>query len=113
MSWIVLFHYKFEEWFDAQEASLQEAIASHIVVLEEQGPHLGRPYVDTLKDSQMTNLKELRVQHKGEPWRILFVFDRKRSALLLVGGNKAGDRRWYKKNILIAEERYREFLEEE
>ena len=81
-------------------------------ILEEQGAHLGRPYVDTIKGSSLPNMKELRVQHAGEPYRILFAFDSKRQAVLLVGGNKAGDKRWYDKNIPIAERRFRDYLEE-
>lgn len=75
-------------------------------------PSLGRPQVDTLKGSRLVNLKELRIQHRGEPWRVLFVFDPKRRAILLVGGNKQGDARWYKRAIALAEERYQRHLEE-
>lgn len=110
MSWTVLFHPEFDKWFDAQELGLREAIASHLQVLQERGPELGRPYVDTLKEASLSNLKELRVQYRGAPWRMLFVFDPFRNALLLVGGNKQGDKRWYKKNIAEAEKRYREYL---
>lgn len=56
-------------------------------------------------------MKELRVQARGEPWRVLFAFDPKRRAVLLVGGNKTGDRRWYKKFVPIADARYRRHLE--
>ena len=66
---------------------------------------MGRPYADTIKGSTFTNMKELRVQHDGNPYRILFVFDPQRQAVLLVGGNKGGDKRWYEKNIPIAERR--------
>ena len=75
------------------------------------GPALGRPRVDTLEGSSIKNMKELRIQYKGEPWRILFAFDPKRQAILLVGGNKTGNRRWYKENIPIAERRYQNYLE--
>jgi hypothetical protein len=81
-------------------------------ILEEQGASLGRPYADTIKGSTLTNMKELRVQHDGNPYRILFVFDPQRQAVLLVGGNKGGDKRWYEKNIPIAERRFTEYLEE-
>jgi hypothetical protein len=67
--------------------------------------------IDTLKASAFKNLKELRIQYQGEPWRILFAFDPKRQAILLVGGNKTGNDRWYQKNIPIAEERYSRYLE--
>jgi hypothetical protein len=56
-------------------------------------------------------LKELRVQHKGEPYRILFAFDPRREALLLLAGNKAGDKRWYEKMIPLAENLFQKHLE--
>ena len=55
--------------------------------------------------------KELRIQYKGEPWRVLFAFDPHRQAILLVGGNKSGNKRWYKENIPIADQRYQKYLE--
>jgi hypothetical protein len=70
----------------------------------------GRPYVDTVEDSAFTNMKELRAQFRGDPWRILFAFDRTRTAILLVGGNKRGDKRWYKKHLPIADERFKQHL---
>lgn len=85
---------------------------AHANILKLQVPMLGRPYVDTLQGSKLTNLKELRVQHQGEPWRILFVFDPERQAILLVGGNKQGNSRWYKEFIPIAEKRYERHLKE-
>jgi hypothetical protein len=57
-------------------------------------------------------MKELRVQFKGSPWRILFAFDPERKAILLVGGNKQGNKRWYKENIPIADKRFKDYLEQ-
>ncbi|NEP59656.1 MAG: type II toxin-antitoxin system RelE/ParE family toxin [Symploca sp. SIO2G7] len=110
MEWSILFHKKFEEWLDAQTFALQRDIAAALLVLKEFGATLGRPYVDTLKGSSLSNLKELRVQHRGDPYRLLFAFDPQRQAIVLVGGNKANDQRWYEKNILVAEERFAEHL---
>jgi len=110
MTWEILFHSEFEEWFDEQKELVREAIASALDVLEEEGPLLGRPYVDTIKDSRFPNMKELRVQHQGRPWRVLFAFDPKRQAILLVGGDKGGEKRWYKESIPIAERRFEEHL---
>ena len=84
----------------------------HAGLLRERGPQLGRPYVDTVEASAFTNMKELRVQFRGDPWRILFAFDPNRAAILLVGGNKRGDKRWYKKHLPIADERFRCHLEQ-
>lgn len=112
MIWEILFYPDFEQWFDEQEDPLKEAIASVLDVLEEEGPLLGRLYVDTIKESIFPNMKELRVQHQGRPWRILFAFDPERRAILLIGGDKGGEKRWYKENILIADQRFQAHLTE-
>ena len=100
----------FSDWFTPLEESLQDDILFVIRLLQEHGPHLRRPYADTLGGTRLSNLKELRVQHRGEPYRILFAFDPKREALLLVGGSKAGDKRWYRKMIPVAEAIFRDHL---
>ena len=105
---------EFDSWFTPLEEALQDDILFVVRLLEEHGPQLRRPYADTLEGTSLSNLKELRVQHRDEPYRILFAFDPKREALLLIGGNKAGDKRWYKRMIPIAEtifERHLEILE--
>lgn len=107
---------EFGEWFGVQDKALRRVVGAYIGLLEEQGPQLRRPYADTLEGSKISNLKELRIQHRGEPYRILYAFDPKRQALLLIGGNKAGDKRWYKRMMPLAEtifERHLETLAEE
>ena len=91
---------------------MQDAIAAHVGLLENVGPFLGRPYADTLRGSSLPNLKELRVQHQGQPYRILYAFDPAREALLLLGGNKSGDKRWYRKAIPRAEAIFVRHLED-
>jgi hypothetical protein len=111
MEWTIIFHPDFKTWLDEQEEDVQDSILVGLGLLKQEGPLLGRPYADTLKGSRYPNLKELRVQHGGEPWRILFAFDPVRQAIVLVGGNKTGDKRWYEKNMPIAEQRFTEHLE--
>jgi hypothetical protein len=110
MEWDVQFDEDFAAWLAGLEADLRNEIIAHANLLRQHGPQLGRPYVDTLEDSAFTNMKELRVQFRGDPWRILFAFDPHRAAILLVGGNKRGDKRWYKKQLPIADERFRRHL---
>jgi hypothetical protein len=93
----------FAAWLEAQDEDVRVAILAHLKALEAEGPQLGRPYCDTLKGTKAAKLKELRVQVGGDPYRVLFAFDLERAAVLLVGGNKAGDKRWYDTNIPIAE----------
>lgn len=103
MGWNIENTASFETWFEAQDEDVRVAILAHLTALAAEGPQLGRPYCDTLKGSKVANLKELRVQVGGDPFRVLFAFDIERAAVLLVGGNKAGDKRWYDINIPIAE----------
>ncbi|MFI4937033.1 MAG: type II toxin-antitoxin system RelE/ParE family toxin [Candidatus Berkiellales bacterium] len=56
--------------------------------------------------SKYSHMRELRIQHKGKPYRVLYAFDPNRMAILLLGGSKVGDNRWYKKNIPLAEKLY-------
>ncbi len=110
--WTVLFEQPFEDWFLSLTREEKVDILAGIKVLEEYGPQLSRPQVDTLKGSKLKNLKELRVQHAGDPYRILFIFDPLRQAVLLCGGNKVGDKRFYDRMIPIAEKSYRQYLKE-
>lgn len=83
-----------------------------IELLEEQGPHLGRPIVDTVVNSRHKNMKELRPGSSGRSeLRVLFAFDTERQAILLVAGDKAGNwSRWYKKNIPRADDLFDDHL---
>ncbi len=111
MEWTVLFDDDFENWLFQQDVGVQNAIFIHAELLARFGPTLSRPQVDTLKGSKLKHLKELRVQYQGEPWRVLFAFDPKRQAILLVGGCKQGNKRWYNDAITLAEKRYQRHLE--
>ena len=112
MTWIVLFHHAFDTEFSDLEEDLQDALLAHARLLAEFGPNLGRPTVDTLKGSRHTNMKELRFSWNGQVWRVAFAFDPQRQAILLVGGDKGGadQRRFYKRLINVADERYDEHL---
>lgn len=105
MAWEIVLVEEFEAWIKSLERAQSTRINAHIALLAEYGPNLGRPHVDVFKGAKIGNLKELRVQISGDPWRILFAFDPARRAILLVGGNKRGDARWYEVNIPIAEKR--------
>ncbi len=108
MTWIVLFHDAFDAEFEVWQTDLQDELLAHAKLLAEFGPNLGRPTVDTLKGSQHTNMKELRFSWNGQVWRVAFAFDPHRQAILLVGGDKGGadQRRFYKRLITLADERF-------
>ncbi len=110
MSWEVIMDEEFEDWINALDRTERTRIMMHVGLLQELGPNLGRPYADTLKSSKHPHLKELRIQIAGDPWRVLFAFDTARVAILLVGGNKGGDKHWYKTHIPIANMRFERHL---
>ena len=110
MDWQIKEHDKYTAWFDKLDEELQDELLAVVGLLHREGPLLSRPYADTVEGSEHSNMKELRVQYRGEPWRILFAFDSVRCAILLIGGNKTGKARWYKENIPIADRRFTEHL---
>ena len=81
-------------------------------LLIERGPQLHRPHVDTLKAPRHSNMKELRIQSGGKPLRGFFAFDPQRSAILLIGGDKTGDKRFYNRMIPLADDLFDKHLEE-
>ena len=114
MKWIVKFHDEFDLEFEALNEVIQDELLSHAQLLEKFGPQLGRPTVDTLKGSKHPNMKELRFKARKSVWRVAFAFDPKRSAILLVAGNKSGvgQARFYKELIRKADDRYSAYLKE-
>lgn len=112
MSWNVEGTSEFEEWYRSLDADEQVALPGSIALLEDHGPALGRPHADTVRDSRFPNMKELRTQAGGHPLRTFFAFDRRRSAILLIGGDKTGDPRFYERMVPIADRLYATYLEE-
>ncbi|MBA2708955.1 MAG: type II toxin-antitoxin system RelE/ParE family toxin [Gemmatimonadaceae bacterium] len=110
--WRVVQTEEFGDWFNSLDVSAQEDILVAVRVLSEFGPTLGRPQVDTLKGSKHKNMKELRVQSRGRPFRIFFAFDPSRRAVLLVGGNKQGKSRFYETLLPQADKLFDEYLED-
>lgn len=107
MPWAVEFHDGFEPEFDALPEPVRDEMLAQALLLERFGPSLGRPRVDTLKDSRHANMKELRFDAAGGVWRVAFAFDPRRRAVLPVAGDKAGvgGRRFYKRLIDKADAR--------
>jgi hypothetical protein len=92
--------------------SAQIAIDAVVRVLEARGTELPFPHSSKINSSRHSHMRELRIQHKGEPYRILYAFDPRRTAILLLGGNKGGENRWYEENIPKADALYDEHIEE-
>ena len=109
--WEVITTDTFDEWFDNLNDSDRANVIAGMLLLQEKGPHLSRPYADTVNDSDYVNMKELRVQSKGDPIRAFFAFDPDRKGILLCAGNKVGDeKRFYKRMIPIADKEYKAHL---
>jgi len=108
MPWTVTFVDEFDPEFDELSPAVQDAILARLILLEREGPSLGRPHADTLIGSRHANMKELRCGADGGVWRVAFAFDPRRRAILLVAGDKSGvsEKRFYKQLIARADERF-------
>lgn len=104
--WKIEYTDEFEMWWDELTEPAQIDVAATINLLEQCGPNLKFPLSSSIKGAKYSHLRELRIQHKGNPVRVLYAFDPKRVAILLIGGNKAGNDRWYEIFIPIAEKLY-------
>jgi hypothetical protein len=103
---------EFERWWQTLSEDEQESLLASVHLLRQLGPLLGRPHADTVKGSRHRNMKELRTQHRGRPLRTFFAFDPRRRAILLIGGDKTGDDRFYDRMIPLADRLYDEHLRE-
>ena len=97
---------EFETWWDSLSEAEQESVAATVGLLETRGPRLPHPYSSGIATSRHSHMRELRIQHAGLPYRVLYAFDPRRAAILLLGGNKAGDDRWYEKHVPVADKLY-------
>ena len=112
MEWQVEFHDDFESEFDALPQEVKNELLATAQVLEKFGPQAKRPHVDTLKGSKYVNMKELGFSAFDGVWRVAFVFDPLRQAILLVAGDKSGvsQKLFYKHLIQKADARYKSHL---
>lgn len=112
MSWTVLEHPAFADEREDLPDAVSDKLDAMLLVLEQTGPELGRPWADRLNASAHANMKELRFKLDGV-WRFAFAFDRERNAVVLVGGDKEGQnqKRFYKRLIATADERFGEWLD--
>jgi len=106
----VEFTEEFERWWDGLAEEEPDSVAARVELLERHGPNLGRPQADVVHSSRRPNMKELRIHHAGSPYRVLFAFDPERDAILLVGGDKMGNDRWYEEFAPVADRLFDERL---
>jgi hypothetical protein len=108
MPWMVEFGDEFLPEFNGLDEQVRTEILAHSRLLQQFGPQLGRPRVDTLKHSRHANMKELRFDAADGVWRVAFAFDSKRKAILLVAGDKSGvsEKKFYQRLISKADDRF-------
>ena len=109
MAWEVEFTPQTDRWLNGLSAKDADRIGAAIDALREDGPHLGRERVDSIRGSHHHNMKELR--SAGGHLRALFAFDPRRRAVILLGGDKTNDwKGWYVRNIPLADKLYDKHL---
>ena len=110
VEWEAEYTDEFEQWWNSLTEAEQEDVNAKVILLQRFGPALRRPHSDVVASSKHPNMKELIVQHAGHPYRVLYAFDPRRCAILLIGGDKTGDNRWYEKCVPVADRLYDEHL---
>lgn len=110
MSYEVEVSDEFRDWYEPLSEAEQLSIERVVLMLMEAGPALGFPYSSGIQQSRFSHMRELRIQHEGRPYRILYAFDPSRSAFLILGGDKTGNVRWYEAMIPRADAIYARHL---
>lgn len=110
MSWEVEYSDEFGDWWSRLSESEQESVRASVKLLEDYGPDLKFPHSSGIQTSKHGHMRELRTQHEGRPYRTLYAFDPRRAVILLIGGDKTGNDRWYEKFVPLADDLYDEHL---
>ena len=112
MAWEVEFSDEFGEWWDNLTAAEQKSVDFTVSLLQAVGPTLKMPHSSGVAMSRHEHMRELRIQHQGRPYRVLYAFDPRRAAMLLIGGGKTGNNRWYEEYVPLADAIYDRHLRE-
>ena len=112
MAWDVEYADEFGQWWQELTENQQDAVTSRVELLMELGPNLPHPYSSDIRGSRYGAMRELRAQSRGRPLRVFYAFDPRRSAILLIGGDKTGNDRFYEEFVPVADNLYEEHLEQ-
>ena len=112
MAWEVEYTGEFESWWNSLSEDEQVEVSAKVELLQEHGPTLPRPHADVIASSRHSNMKELRGKVKGRHLRVLYAFDPRRTALVLIGGDKTDDPKWYEKFVPVADDLFDQHLKE-
>lgn len=110
MDWEVEFTDEFNVWWETLTLEEQKSINVSVNLLVKHGPTLYFPHSSGIAGSEYGEMRELRTQHQGRPYRTLYAFDPRRMAILLIGGDKTGNDRWYDSYVPLADKIYSEHL---
>ena len=111
MAWSVEYSDEFGTWWDVLTVAEQESVAMYVKRLIARGPNLPFPYSSGIKMSRHDHMRELRAQSGGRPIRVFYAFDPTRTAILLIGGDKTGNDRFYEEMIPQADQLYDQHIE--
>lgn len=112
MEWEIEFTEEFGAWWESLTVEEQEEINAKVELLEEHGPTLPRPHSDVIVTSRHQNMKELRGRAGEAILRVLYAFNPRRTAILLIGGDKNGNAGWYDEFVPKADAIFDKHLEE-
>ena len=101
---------EFADWWGRLAIEEQRSVAVSVGLLERMGPQLPFPFSSGISTSRHSHMRELRIQHGGRPYRVLYAFDPRRMAILLLGGDKTGQARWYEVFVPRADALYDDHL---
>ncbi|MDR2480320.1 MAG: type II toxin-antitoxin system RelE/ParE family toxin [Treponema sp.] len=110
--WEIEYTDEFEEWWDSLAENEQDAITFSVKLLRSEGPSLRFPHSTDVRQSKHKSMRELRSQCEGRPLRTFYAFDPRRTAILLIGGDKTGDNRFYDIMVPKADKIYNQYLKE-
>jgi hypothetical protein len=110
--WEVEFTAEFGRWWDDLSSGEQKSVDFTVTLLQQVGPTLRMPHSSGIGTSRHAHMRELRIQHEGRPYRVLYSFDPRRAAILLIGGDKTGNDRWYAEYVPLADSIYDQHLRE-
>jgi hypothetical protein len=112
MVWEVEHTDEFGVWWLELEDQTSKRVAASVNLLATHGPSLQFPHSSGINGSRHSHMRELRVQSGGSPLCIFYAFDPRRTAILLIGGDKAGRNRFYKEYVKLADDLYDVYLDE-
>jgi hypothetical protein len=112
MAWDIEVVGEFAEWWHELSEAEQTSVRAVVDLLERHGPTLPFPHSSGIAISRHSHMRELRIQHQGRPYRVLYAFDPRRTAILLLGGDKTGRDRWYEIHVPKADDRYDAYVAE-